>query len=159
MGIPTPVYHTADAAFSMDLIRTGETLLDVFSARDTLQEDTTISVSGREWRHTAEDTSVSDYVRTTADVADWLVEVKDSNVVFQPTCTGLASYHRDDRLMAARVVDLINQENRDQARILKNEYTPRQRVKVYRQMDLHIGMRMHSNILAMMAETPVVAIQ
>jgi colanic acid/amylovoran biosynthesis protein len=49
--------------------------------------------------------------------------------------------------------------NRDEVQILAGEYTPQELIEVYRQMDLHIGMRMHSNILSMMAETPIVAVQ
>jgi len=160
LGVSTPVHFTADAAFSMDPQRQRETPLDVLDASDTLpsENESTVSISVREWSHTAEDMSVDDYAQTIADVADWLVEEKDVNVVFASTCTGLVGYHKDDRLMAGRVVDLMQYGYRDEVQILAGEYTPQKLVGVYKQMDLHIGMRMHSNILALIGETPVVAL-
>ncbi|ELZ08701.1 polysaccharide pyruvyl transferase [Natrinema thermotolerans DSM 11552] len=103
--------------------------------------------------------SVDDYAQTIADIADWLVKEKNANVVFASTCTSLAGYHNDDRLIAGQVVNHMEHGQRDEVQILTGEYTPQDLVEIYEQMDLHIGMRMHSNILAMMAETPVVAIQ
>jgi len=159
LDISTPVYATADAAFSMNTERSRETPLDTLKARDTLpdESETTVSISVREWQHT--DGSVDDYAQAVADVADWFLAETDSNVVFASTCTGIAGYHTDDRLMAARVVDTMSRDDSERVQILAGEYTPRQLVDVYDRMDLHIGMRMHSNILPMMAETPVVAIQ
>jgi colanic acid/amylovoran biosynthesis protein len=138
-----------------------ETPLDVLDASDTLPDENefTVSISVREWSHTTGNMSVDDYAQTFADIGDWLVEEKNVNVVFASTCTGLAGYHKDDRLMAGQVVDLMEYGNRDEVQILAGEYTPQELIEVYRQMDLHIGMRMHSNILSMMAETPIVAVQ
>lgn len=161
LGVSTPVHFTADAAFSMESQTDRETPLDVLDASDTLPDENefTVSISVREWSHTTGNMSVDDYAQTFADIGDWLVEEKNVNVVFASTCTGLAGYHKDDRLMAGQVVDLMEYGNRDEVQILAGEYTPQDLVEVYRQMDLHIGMRMHSNILSMMAETPIVAVQ
>jgi len=161
LGISTPVYFTADAAFSMSRQTDRESVLDVLSASDTLPDknEFTVSISVREWAHTEAGVSVDDYAQTVADVADWLVTQKNANVVFASTCTGLAGYHIDDRVMAGRVVEHMEHRQRNEVQILAGEYTPQDLVEVYEQMDLHIGMRMHSNILAMLAETPVVAIQ
>ncbi|GAA1322697.1 colanic acid biosynthesis pyruvyl transferase WcaK [Streptomyces sanglieri] len=161
LDVTTPVYFTADAAFSMDVESDREIPLDSLNANDGLPDKnaTSVSISVREWKHTDENTDIDDYASAVADVADWLVAEKDMNVVFASTCTGLAGYHKDDRLMAAQVVDLMEYGERDEVQILTGEYTPQQLVEVYNRMDLHIGMRMHSNILAMMAKVPVVAIQ
>ena len=138
-----------------------ESLLDVLSASDTLPDENefTVSISVREWSHTGAGMSVDNYAQTIADIADWLVKEKNANVVFASTCTGLAGYHKDDRLMAGQVVEHMEYGQRNEVQILAGEYTPQDLIGIYEQMDLHIGMRMHSNILAMMAETPVVAIQ
>jgi colanic acid/amylovoran biosynthesis protein len=161
LGISTPVYFTADAAFSMDHQMDRESFLDVLSASDTLPDENefTVSISVREWSHTDADTSIDNYAQTIADVADWLVEEKSVDIVFASTCTGLAGYHTDDRLMAGQVVNRMEHGQQKGVQILAGEYTPQDLVEIYEQMDLHIGMRMHSDILAMMAETPVVAIQ
>ncbi len=161
MGVSTPVHFTADAAFGMDLQTNRDTPLDVMDASDTLpdENDPTVSISVREWSHTTEDMSVDDYAQTIANIGDWLVEEKNVNIVFASTCTGLAGYDKDDRVMAGKIVELMQYGDRDEVQILGGEYTPQGLVEIYGQMDLHIGMRMHSNILAMMAETPTVAIQ
>lgn len=161
LGVSTPVYFTADAAFSMSQQTDRESVLDVLSASDTLPDENefTVSISVREWAHTEAGVSVDGYAQTIADVADWLVTEKNANVVFASTCTGLAGYHTDDRLMAGRVVEHMKHGQRNEVQILAGEYTPQDLVEVYEQMDLHVGMRMHSNILAMMSETPIVAIQ
>jgi colanic acid/amylovoran biosynthesis protein len=138
-----------------------ESLLDVLSASDTLPDENefTVSISVREWSHTDADTSIDSYAQTIADVADWLVEERSANIVFASTCTGLAGYHADDRLIAGQVINLMEHGQEKGLQILAGEYTPQDLVEIYEQMDLHIGMRMHSDILAMIAETPVVAIQ
>lgn len=161
LGVSTPAYFTADAAFSISPQTDRESLLDTLSASDTLPNKNvfTVSISVREWSHTDAGMSVDDYAQTIADIADWLVKEKNANVVFASTCTSLAGYHNDDRLIAGQVVNHMEHGQRDEVQILTGEYTPQDLVEIYEQMDLHIGMRMHSNILAMMAETPVVAIQ
>ncbi len=161
LGVSTPVHFTADAAFSMNHQTNRESLLKMLESGDMLpnKNDFSVSISVREWNHTDDNMNVDDYAQTIADVADWLVDKKNMNVVFASTCTGLAGYHKDDRLIAAQVVDLMEHGDRGEVRIVAGEYTPQEIMSIYKQMDLHIGMRMHSNILAMMAETPVVAIQ
>lgn len=161
LGVSTQVYFTADAAFSMDAEVYRDTPLFRLNEKDNIPDnnETIVSISVREWKHTDENTTVEDYSQTIADVADWLVEEKNSNVVFASTCTSLAGYHNDDRLIAAQIVNLMECNERDKVQILTGEYMPQQLVGIYDQMDLHIGMRMHSNILALMSETPIVAIQ
>lgn len=159
LGVSTDVHHTADAAFSMDLNQEKNTILDLLNnkADFAFAEGETISVSVREWTHTDKDTEVNEYAETIARISDWLIRQKDMNILFASTCTSLAGYNNDDRVMAARVAKRM--EEKDSAQILSGEYTPQELVDIYARMDLHIGMRMHSNILAMMAETPVVAIE
>lgn len=161
LNISTPIYFTADAAFSIDLDKNKKTPLDTLGAKDVLpdKDETTISISVREWKYTDSSTNVDDYAKDIADIADWLIEEKEVDILFASTCTGLAGYSKDDRLIAAKIADYMEYGSSEKVQILTGEYTPRQLVEVYEHMDLHVGMRMHSNILAMMAETPVVAIQ
>lgn len=161
LGVSTPVYYTADAAFSMSQQRNNESDLDILSASETLpnENEVTVSISVRKWEHTNPSMSVADYAQAIADVADWLVKEKNLNVVFASTCTGLAGYHSDDRFMSVRIAERMECRQQDEVQIISGEYTSQDLIKIYEQMDLHIGMRMHSNILAMMAETPVVAIK
>lgn len=160
LGISAPIHTTADAAFAMDLDTVTASPLDHLSSVEVLpsKHETTVSISVREWRHTDATTSVDAYLDTLATYADWLVDT-ERNVIFASTCTSLDGYHNDDRLTAARIVDRMEYGDRDEVAILSGEYTPSGLVDIYREVDLHVGMRMHSNILAMLAHTPVVAIQ
>jgi len=161
LGVSTPVFHTADAAFSMPTDGGRATPLDALESDDEHpdRDGRTVSISVRKWQHAEPGPDGRTYVEAIADLADWLVEERDVDVLFASTCTGLAGYHADDRLVAARVVDEMDHGDDGGVRILTGEYTPRQLVAVYDRVDLHVGMRMHSNVLAMLAETPVVAIQ
>lgn len=159
LGVSTPVYATADAAFAMSLDSPRQAPLDAFQLNEDLPPDSelTVSISAREWAHTKEGTTEDDYVVAIANTIDWLVSSRDANVVFASTCTGLEGYNRDDRTFAARILNRMEYD--ESAQILSGEYRPHELVEIYDHMDLHIGMRMHSNILAMMAETPVIPIQ
>lgn len=161
LGISTPVHCTADAAFAMDTDRPRPAPLDTMNADDQMppQDETTVSISVREWKHSGGDTTQETYAQAFADLADWLVSERDVNVVFASTCTGLDGYNKDDRLFAASVVDRMEYGEGVSVQILSGEYRPHELVAVYEQMDLHVGMRMHSNILAMLAETPVIPIE
>jgi colanic acid/amylovoran biosynthesis protein len=159
LGVSADVHHTADAAFSMNLGKEQNTILNLINnkADRACPEGEIISVSVREWTHTDKGTEVNAYTETIARICDWLVREKNKKILFASTCTSLAGYNNDDRVMAARVMKRM--EENDSAQILSGEYTPQELVDIYSQMDLHIGMRMHSNILAMMAETPIIAIE
>ncbi len=161
MGIGTPIHFTADAAFSMDIEPKHTAPLDRLGAKDKFPKTSggNISISVRNWSRTNEGTTTEDYLKAIASTADWLIEEMDKDVYFISTCTGLAGYHRDDRVVAAKVQEHMKSVNQNRVRIFSGEYTPQQLIEIYNHMDLHIGMRMHSNILALMAETPTVAIQ
>ena len=116
-----------------------------------------MSISVRKWSFYEQNNirGHEQYIHTIAAVADYLIETKNAEVIFASTCTGFGGYHNDDRIVAHEVVNSM----RNDAKILCGEYSPRQLSSIYGNMDIHIGTRMHSNILAMLSGTPVVAIQ
>ena len=157
----TPVKFTADAAFSMG-DEPPETKPIQCSTGNPPEEpsssDLTISISVRAWSHIDRTGGQDAYEQVIAQTADWLIEEHDAHVRFVSTCTGWAGYHTDDRIPALSIIGLMQHGVSDRVSVDMHEYTPHDLVDRYRQMDLHIGTRMHSNILAMLAETPVVAI-
>lgn len=160
IGVRTRVELTADAAF----VLTGN-LKNAPAALHRLEplplpagDRMRVSISVRTWAYYSRDNAESDYVRTLLEVTRWLIEENGADVYFVSTCTGFGDYHKDDRIMANRLVDQLPPQIRPRARVLCNEYSPAELSAFYGAMTLHIGTRMHSNILAMLAGTPVVAL-
>ena len=159
MNISTPVHLTADAAFAMDTEVKEGLPIEAIQDKECLPRNGkgVVSISVREWSHSG--IKIDNYIQEIAKFSDWIINSMDMNVVFVSTCTGLDGYHKDDRLVAAQVVDKMQYSGGKQVQILSGEYTPQQLVKIYDEVDIHVGTRMHSNILAILSGTPVIAIQ
>lgn len=157
----TPLYVTADAAFSMALENTVQTPLHrrrVESLPSLESSDPIVSVSCREWSYF--DTGGQDqYEAAVAKFADWLLAEHDANIIFLSTCTGFDGYHTDDRATAYSIIDRMDQSTVANPQIVTGEYTPQELSGLYGDVDLHIGTRMHSNILALLQETPIIGIE
>ena len=160
-----PIRSLTDAAFSMPLESDEKESLpfkdgNQFEHLDVTKSETNglrVSISVRNWAHFGSGSEQA-YFEAVAETADWLIDEHDAHVLFASTCTGLDSYHKDDRLAAQEVMDEMDERNRRSVSLLACEYTPRQLAEIYGEMDLHIGTRMHSVILAMLAGTVPVPI-
>ena len=154
----TPIHFTADTAFFMDLKKKSSIENNKFENIHINDSDgLSISISAREWPHIDRPEGQRKYVKSLSKVADWLISKKEAEIRFISTCTGFDGYHTDDRIIANRIIENMN--NSDRAAILYGEYTPQELVNIYKEMDIHIGTRMHSNILAILGGTPIVPIQ
>lgn len=78
------------------------------------------------------------------------------NIVAASTCTGLDSYHRDDRMPALRVADLVKEP--DHYFTIMDELTDVELGVLLGRCELTIGTRLHSAILSMRFGTPAFAI-
>lgn len=159
LGVTVPPIHvTADAAFSLHSydIDIGANLLRKESF-DTGNNKLKVSISVRKWSYYEKDNfqGHKQYISSIASVADYLIREKNAKVIFASTCTGFGGYQNDDRCVAHEIIKNMKND----ASILCGEYSARQLSSIYGNMDLHIGTRMHSNILSMLSGTPVVAIQ
>ena len=96
------------------------------------------------------------YIKCMAKLVDYLVLNWRAKVVFVSTCTNIGNTDADDRLVADEIKQLVT--NRDSLSILEGQYTAADLKAIYAVMDLHVGTRMHSNILAASSGTPFVAI-
>lgn len=117
-----------------------------------------VSISVRRWPYLSQPDAHHRYLEAVAGLVDWLVTEGGMNVLFASTCTDLDGYHTDDRTCAAEVVALLSPPSRERVVILRGEYSAAELAAVYGEMSLHVGTRLHSNILAMLAGTPVVGI-
>lgn len=78
------------------------------------------------------------------------------NVIAASTCTGLDSYHKDDRMVALRIGGLVNQP--EHYMTVMDELTDVQLGQLFAKCKLTIGTRLHSAILSMRFGTPAFAI-
>jgi len=159
LGVRTPpIYVTADAAFSLPTynLEIGKDLLKR-EGFDAKTKKLNVSISVRKWRYYGKNNIQSHkrYINSLATAADYLIENKNAEVIFASTCTDFGGYQNDDRIIAQEVIENMKND----AKILCGEYSPMQLSSIYGNMDLHIGTRMHSNILAMLYGTPTMAIQ
>lgn len=157
LGVSTPIETTADPAFSMSFDIERERAIDYFDCKETSGlEGKCVSLSVRKWSYFSEDSNEEDYIIGIANLADELVD-EGFKVVFASTCTGIAGYHKDDRMYPRKIIEEM--DNSENVMILSGEYTPQEISEIYGEMEFHIGTRMHSNILALMQKTPVYAIK
>ncbi len=159
MGVKKPpICVTADAAFSLlpHSLEVGKNLL-MHEGFNIQSNKLKVSISVRKWKFYEENNikSHENYLLSIAAAADLLIEKKNAEIIFVSTCTGFGGYQYDDRIVAHEVLNQM----KNHAKILCGEYSPRQLSSIYGNMDLHIGTRMHSNILAMLNGTPIIAIQ
>jgi colanic acid/amylovoran biosynthesis protein len=152
------IEQTADAAFAMprkpddySSFPRWETTPDVNGVDDT-ERRLTLSV-----RHLPDLSREEEerYIESFAALADWSEEDLDRRSLFLSTCTSLGGYHNDDRLFAARVAERCESA----PEIASFDYDPYEIVNLIAGHSiLHVGTRMHSNVLALMAGVPIVGI-
>lgn len=157
---PHLVNVTADAAWCMKTINSSEGLeLLKKGVPNFNEEKLNISISVRHWKFYKGDNEKGhlNFINSVADLLDHLVEFSGADIFLLSTSTSMGGYANDDRIVSEEIVKKVKDQGR--ISILRGEYSPQQLSAIYANMDLHIGTRMHSNILSILGETPVVAIE
>lgn len=97
----------------------------------------------------------AEYEQAFAEIIDSLVE-KGIHVIALSTCTGMESYHKDDRMVALRVANkLLKPEG---FTVAMDEFDDRQLGVILSKCELLIGTRLHSAIIAMNFGTPALVV-
>jgi len=154
------IFVTADAAWSMEPLsrRAGLELLnrEVPEINENILK---ISISARKWKFYSGDNikSYENYTQILGKISDYIIDKYNADMFFISTCTSLGGYSNDDRKVGMDISRHMKEPGR--LKIIIGEYTPQELSSIYANIDLHIGTRMHSNILAMLSGTPVLAIQ
>jgi polysaccharide pyruvyl transferase WcaK-like protein len=93
-----------------------------------------------------------------AQAADHLVVTLKAQIIFVPMRSAGSNVDpgQDDDQVSKQIVDLM--EFKENAFVIKGDYSPNELKGFLGQMDLVIGMRMHSLILASMMNVPVIGI-
>ena len=161
LGVKSNRIHvTADTAWLLQAASRERALeILVQEAIDWPEPATHVSISAvRWWRHDGSDARqiYERYVTCLAEVLDRLISEQNVSLFFVSTCTSLGGMPMDDRLVADDI--RARMEQADRLSVLRGEYSAEELKAVYGLMDLHIGTRMHSNILAAAMGVPIVAL-
>jgi len=97
------------------------------------------------------------YVTLMANIADYLIEKFNAQVVFiSHVIIPPKSGYRDDRSVAKEIYQLARNKNR--IKLIKGDYSPEELKGIIGRCDLFIGARMHSNIASISMHVPTVAL-
>ena len=99
--------------------------------------------------------SQQDYEGAIAKLVDHLVE-QGFDVIAASTCTGIDSYHRDDRMNALQVGARV--KHKDHYHVVMDELNDIELGQLFASCELVVGTRLHSTIISMNFGTPAVAI-
>jgi len=98
----------------------------------------------------------SEYEQAMVSLMRYIVREMDGRVLLFGQGLG-PSYMEDDRLLARRLRDKADLPP-DRAVVIGHVKTPRGLVDVYSTLDILVGTRMHSSIMAMVSNVPVLAV-
>jgi colanic acid/amylovoran biosynthesis protein len=95
------------------------------------------------------------YEAAFAALADALIAA-GYRVIAASTCTGIDSYHRDDRMNALRIAERV--QAKEHFHVVMDELNDVQLGQLFSRCQLVVGTRLHSAIISMNYGTPAVAI-
>lgn len=146
---PDRITITADPAFGLPV---EENPADIESLTSLNEERPRVAVALRQWS-VGIDSKVWEH--EAAAGLDRFLEQHPGSVWFVPF-QRLTSIPEDDTLIARRVQALMKHKSR--TAVLTSSFSPQQIVAVLRKCNLVVGMRLHSLILGMLADVPLLAL-
>jgi polysaccharide pyruvyl transferase WcaK-like protein len=175
LGITTPpCVVTADPALALAPAK-GEEVRGVFvSERIDMTKGPRIAIAPRRWFHykhhilpmslrarigrVRDEERFAQLKQVIAEVADRLVERHNAQVIFVPmrSSDNRMDPGQDDNIVSREIIGLMRFKRN--AILLKGDHPPPVLKGFFGEMDLVIGMRMHSLILASMMDVPVLGI-
>lgn len=146
-----PIYVTIDPAISLsqpDTVRINE----MFIKENVPKNEKLVGISIRSWSMW-NFKKYTDVVNVLAQVADYIVSKLNAFIVFIPM---QFTEGDDDRHIEAAIFSNMCYKSR--AQIITKEYTPQELSGIVGQMDMMIGMRLHSIIFAAATNVPMVGL-
>lgn len=124
---------------------------------DLISENKVVAVTMRELAPFDQRLGISqhEYEKAFSKFIDTVID-KGFVVVAFSTCTGIESYHKDDRMIALTVKDLL--KNKEKFHIIMDELNDHEIGMLLRRCYLTVGTRLHSAIISMNFDTPAIAI-
>jgi len=155
-----PIYVTGDLAFVLQ--SSGKDRISQILLREGIKNNMKIGMNVRpcESMYSFYHSNRLSY-KVMAEVCDHIVEKYNAKITFFPMVTKERTkwYHKNlesDEETSQKVIDLM--KNKNNAIIVKGEYTPEEIMGLLGQMDLVIAMRLHTLLLALNMGVPIVAI-
>lgn len=140
MGVnPRKCFVTADPVFTMDGI-SGEEAKDLLAAEGVPMDKPVVVVSVRNWK------DMDKFIGRFAELCDTIVETYDRNIVF------LGMQMPNDMTVSEKVRRKMKQE----AYILKGNYSPYEVMGIISQADFILSMRLHTLIFAARQRVPLI---
>ena len=159
IGVTTPTFVTADAAFTLPSISREEAISLIERETEIHKNEFMVGITAILW-HSPEqkgrvDEKFKNYIGAMAGAANYIIEKLNAHVFFFPQV--ILPPTKDDRLISMKVFNKI--KNKSKATVLTADYTPEQIKGMYGCMSLLIGTRFHSCILAQSMHVPTIAIE
>jgi polysaccharide pyruvyl transferase CsaB len=151
LGVRTPIYVTADPAFTLDTPHR-EDFREVLN-RAGIYEKSSPLIGISVWP-TDNINSYQRVLQIFADLADHLIVKYGCRIAFLVMST---IGFEGDLEGSYRIVEMM--KHRDGAQVLGVDYHPRALMATFGQMDLIIGMRYHSLILSTLMHVPLIGIE
>lgn len=152
IGIYKPlIYLTADLAFLMEPSPVEE--IDKIFLDHKIEGEYFVGLSVSH-KMATEYVSYSKYIELMAKITDYIIDELHAIVIFIPHVTGPKK--DDDRIVADDIYKIVN--NKDQVRLIRNDYTPQEMKGIIGKCDLFIGARMHACIGALSMGIPTINI-
>lgn len=140
IGIREAIHLTADPVFALQKSNQ-ERIEEIFNREEIKVEENILGVSLRPWQDNS-------YLRQMAKILDGLKERLDINILFIPL------HYPVDVEVSRRVAELM--ENKIE--IINNSYTPQEVLGLMGEVEMLLGVRLHSLIFAAINRVPLVGI-
>jgi polysaccharide pyruvyl transferase CsaB len=115
-----------------------------------------IGISVRSWFGMADKPIMFERIKVIIqEIVRYLAEQLDANVVFIPLSFDGSI---DDRETAHELIEAVDIKDKSRIKVLAEEFSPEEIIEILGQMDMVIGMRLHSLIFASTQGVPIVAI-
>jgi len=163
IGVPPErMQATADLAFLMDpergakRDRLGQLRAEGIPVVDP--DSLNISISVRHKFPSMSRESYERYIEVMKGFIEWAVENHAARIFLIATGTRFYRYNGDDRYLGIDLWNAVKPSCRANVKVLLNEYSPHDFIRFFKTMNVHIGTRMHSNILCALSGTPFIGI-
>jgi len=169
-----PCYVTADPCFAL-VPANDRRARDIFSSEEIPETNgPRIAIAPRRWFHYRHyllpmtfrakfcslrgQEEYNHLKKLIAKTADHLVATHKAQIIFVPMRSAGSKFDpgQDDDQVSKEIIDLMR--FKENVFLLKGDYSPKDLKAFLGQMDLVVGMRMHSMVLASMMDVPVVGI-
>lgn len=157
MGITNHVQIVPDAAFSLQMSPSEHIDELIGQIRCKHPGRPLIGMTARDWHFPeteAPDVHRQKYIESMAEAIEYLESYVNAKVLLMPQTLGPNAFN-DDRVISREIIECSSAEH---AEIIDRDLSPRELKYMYSKLDLFIGTRMHSNIFALGALVPTVAI-